>query len=578
MTWPSTPIFLLLIGVCGVFGQQSVVSEWWQHAVIYQIYPRTFKDSDGDGNGDLQGIISKLDHMQEMGVDAVWLSPIYPSPQVDGGYDISDYRGIDPIYGTMEDFEELVAKANEKGMRIVMDLVPNHSSDQHEWFQKSVKKEGKYADYYVWRDGRGEDGMEPPTNWNSVFAGPAWTYHPERGQFYLHQFAKEQPDLNFENADVVQEMKDIISFWLEKGISGFRVDAIRHLFEEYKDEPLSNNGDPPNSHGYYEHIYSADQDGTYDMVYQWRKLCDDFTAVNGGEPRILMTEAYTNVKEVMRYYGENDALDGAQFPFNFDLIGLNVETDARDIVLLVHTWFAYMPVGATPNWVLGNHDQHRISTRIGSRLKANMMNMLTSVLPGVMVTYNGEEIGMENGEVTFEQGKDPSGLAAGPEGFDAISRDFERTPYHWDDSDNAGFTESGVEPWLPVSKKYKETNLAKEKVTKASVYQNYKALLELRNTSRALREGTWEIYSINKDGLLVIRKYPGEKSVVFVCHLGVTTKPFEIDLLAYGFQPTNQVFDVIATSVEDKFSSTLELNNSKITVNPNEDYVLLERI
>nr|XP_022913421.1 maltase 1-like [Onthophagus taurus] len=562
-----------------VFGQQSFnATEWWHHAVIYQIYPRTFKDSNGDGNGDLQGIISKLDHFQELGIDAIWLTPIYPSPQIDGGYDISDYRGIDPVYGTMDDFEELVANAKAKGLRVLMDLVPNHSSDQHEWFQKSIKKEGKYADYYVWKDGRGEDGMEPPTNWNSVFDGACWTYHPERCQFYLHQFAKEQPDLNFENPDVVQEMKDILIFWLEKGVSGFRIDAIRYLFEQFKDEPLANDGltDVPNYHDYYDHIYSADQDETYNMVYQWRKLCDDFTAVHGGEPRILMTESYTSMKEVMRYYGEGDKLNGVHISFNFELMEIKANTSARDIVFVIHEWFAYMPVGAMPNWVLGTHDQHRVSTKLKSRVKANMMNMLISVLPGVMVTYNGEEIGMENGEVTFEQGKEPRGLAAGPKNFDRVSRDFERTPFHWDDSNNAGFTESGVEPWLPVSKKYKENNLVKEKVTKASVYQNYKALLRLRQSSKALRDGSWEIHSINKDGILVIRKYPGEKSVVFVCHLGVTSNPFEIDLVTCGYQGII-IFDVIATSIEEKFSSTLKLDNSKLILNPYDNYVLLER-
>lgn len=256
--------------------------EWWKTATFYQIYPRSFKDSDNDGVGDLQDIISKLEHLKDAGVTAAWLSPIYSSPQVDQGYDISNFTDIHYEYGTLDDFDQLVAKAKTLGIRVVLDFVPNHSSDQHVWFQKSENREPGYEDYYVWRDGTPQGG--PPNNWISVFKYAAWEFSEVRQQYYLHQFAKEMPDLNYRDPGLVQEMKDVLKFWLDRGVDGFRIDAIPHMFEDVNmpDEPLS--GDPNAQeweYGYLNHIYTKDQDETFDMVYQFREFVDAYAESTG---------------------------------------------------------------------------------------------------------------------------------------------------------------------------------------------------------------------------------------------------------------------------------------------------------
>lgn len=252
----------IIIGFLLIAQRCVATDDWWQNTVFYQIYPRSFMDSNGDGVGDIKGITSKLWHLKEAGIEATWLSPIFKSPMVDFGYDIADYRKIHEEYGTMEDFEELIKKANELGIRIILDFVPNHTSDQHEWFQKSVNREPGYEDYYVWHDGLIAEGGEavPPNNWISVFYGSAWTYHPVRQQFYLHQFTKEQPDLNFRNVKVREEMKDVLRFWLAKGVAGFRIDAVNHLYEdeEFQDEPASGRDSDPMNYNFLDHFYTKD--------------------------------------------------------------------------------------------------------------------------------------------------------------------------------------------------------------------------------------------------------------------------------------------------------------------------------
>lgn len=260
-------LLLIIICIISATDNLSIVAgltndQWWRKTVFYQIYPRSFKDSNGDGIGDLKGITSKLDHLKATGIDATWLSPIFQSPMIDFGYDISDYKAIHAEYGTMDDFHELISKAKELGIKIILDFVPNHTSDQCEWFIKSANREAGYEDYYVWRDGLVSDDGEavPPNNWVSVFYGSAWTYHPIRKQFYLHQFTKEQPDLNFRNPKVKDEMKDVLRFWLDKGVDGFRIDAVNHLFEdeEFKDEPASGKETDPLSYDFLDHIYTKD--------------------------------------------------------------------------------------------------------------------------------------------------------------------------------------------------------------------------------------------------------------------------------------------------------------------------------
>lgn len=278
--------------LCSVLAM-SVSADWWEHGNFYQIYPRSFKDSNADGVGDLNGITSKLDYLKDIGITGTWLSPIFQSPMADFGYDISDFTKIHWEFGTVEDFERLTARCKELNIRLILDFVPNHTSDEHEWFKKSELNDPVYKDFYIWHPGKMVDGqLRPPNNWLSAFRFSAWQWSDIRKEYYLHQFAVKQPDLNYRNPAVVEAMKSILRLWLSRGVTGFRIDAVPYLFEiemdadgNYADEPLSNNCDDPDSHCYLSHIYTQDMDETFDMAYQWRKVLDDWKKDNGGETR-----------------------------------------------------------------------------------------------------------------------------------------------------------------------------------------------------------------------------------------------------------------------------------------------------
>ncbi|XP_018793242.1 PREDICTED: maltase 2-like isoform X2 [Bactrocera latifrons] len=423
--------------------------DWWKHMILYQIYPRSFMDSNGDGVGDLQGIMMKLPYLAETGIQAVWLSPIFKSPMVDFGYDISDFKDIHSEYGTMKDMEMLITESKRLGIKIIMDFVPNHTSNQSIWFEKSINKEDGFEDFYIWADAKVDNkgNKMPPNNWQSVFYGSAWTFNEKRNQYYLHQFTPAQPDLNFRNPKVVEAMDEVLRFWLDKGINGFRVDAVNHLFEDVKlrDEPLSGKTDDMNSYEYTKHIYTKDMPEVLDMLQHWRKLMDDYTAKNGGPARILMTEAYADLKTLMDYYETKDGKRGAHFPFNFNFItDLDEHSDARDYVFNIQKWLTYMPREHTANWVMGNHDNMRMATRFGPK-RVDAMHMLMMTLPGVAVTYNGEEIGMQDyRDISWEDTVDPPARNVGREKYKEVSRDPERTPYQWNTQKNAGRNKSGV--------------------------------------------------------------------------------------------------------------------------------------
>ncbi|CAK9825383.1 unnamed protein product [Anthophora retusa] len=447
---------------------------------LYQIYPRSFKDSDGDGVGDLKGIMSKLDHLVDINVDAFWLSPIYPSPMVDFGYDIQNFTDVDPVFGTMQDLENLLEAAHNKSLKVILDLVPNHSSDKHEWFEKSLRNIEPYNNYYVWHKGRVlENGtVVAPNNWVSVFAGSAWTWREERQAYYLHQFTKEQPDLNYNNKNLAREMKNIIRFWLGKGVDGFRVDAVNFLCEDtrYLDEPLTGNTDDPNNSGYTKKIYSMDQPQTYEIVLSWRQVMEEFE-----QPKFMMMEAYANVSSTMKYYQY-----GATYPFNFGFItDLGNNSAAVDFKNMVDTWMSNMPAGSIPNWVPGNHDKPRLMTRFGPK-RARAVTLMTLLLPGVSVTYNGEEIGMEDTWLSWKETVDPSGCNAGKDGYETASRDPARTPFQWDDSTSAGFS-TNPKTWLRVNDNYKTVNLAAEKKDSKSYYNFYKKVSSLKKSSNFKR-------------------------------------------------------------------------------------------
>ncbi|PSN41543.1 Maltase 1 [Blattella germanica] len=451
-----------------VVGEQDPLN-WWKTTIVYQVYPRSFRDSNGDGNGDLNGITEKLDHFKDLGVGTVWLSPIYKSPMVDNGYDISDFYDVDPSFGTLEDFDRLVARAKELDLKVVLDFVPNHSSDENEWFQKSVQRIDPYTDYYVWHDGKiDETGKRvEPSNWVSIFSGSMWTWNDQRQQYYLHQFGYKQPDLDFRNTAVKEEMKNVIRFWLNRGVDGFRVDAVPHIVEDadFTDEELTNNpGVPPTDYNYLYHVHTANRPETYEVIKEWRKFMDEEFKEKDNHTRLIMTEVYASVEETMGYYG-NDTHPGAYFTFNFNLVNAaSSSSSAHDFNRIIHDWMDNMPEGRQANWVAGNHDNSRIATRYGAAM-VDAINMMVTLLPGTGVTYYGEELGME--DTYIENPTD--------------NRDPERTPMQWDNSTSGGFS-SSESTWLPVNPNYKELNLVAEKEASRSHYHVYKDLVKARQT------------------------------------------------------------------------------------------------
>ncbi|XP_018319914.1 maltase 1-like [Agrilus planipennis] len=493
-------------------GSSTAKDDWWKYATFYQVYPRSFKDSDGDGLGDIKGITSQLQYLVDAGVNAAWFSPIFISPGIDAGYDISDFRDIDPNFGTMSDFDELLDQAHQLGLKIILDFVPNHTSDQHAWFQLSKNRTAGYEDYYVWMDGA--NSTTPPNNWRGMFGSSAWTFVPERGQYYYHLFTAQQPELNFRNPRVVQEMKDILTFWLDKGIDGFRADAVPYIFETFPTDP----GTPETYNPNAQRSAIQDQPESLDMVYQWRAVLDDYNRRNGGNTRVFITEGYTNITATMPYYG-NDTVDGAHFTFNFFLItNTTSNSTASEVVRVITAWFQNMPSRYVANWVLGNHDRPRVATRLGVE-NVDGYNMLISLLPGVVNSYYGEEIGMENGVVTWEQGQDPRACGGPRENFLTEGRDFERTPFHWNSSVNAGFSTANS-TWLPVSAKYITNNLElQSRDGVKSHFHVYQGLMKLRQEDTIIF-GNLNIEALDTYVFAFTRELAGNDTYVFLFNKG----------------------------------------------------------
>uniref|UniRef100_A0A1L8DQP8 alpha-glucosidase n=2 Tax=Nyssomyia neivai TaxID=330878 RepID=A0A1L8DQP8_9DIPT len=542
--------------------------DWWERAVLYQIYPRSFMDSDGDGIGDLNGITSRLPHLQEAGVYATWLSPIFASPMKDFGYDISDFKSINPEYGTMEDFEQLLHEARRLHIRLILDFVPNHTSDLHEWFIKDEEGDPNYADYYVWRDGIMVDGVRmPPNNWLSVFHGSAWTWSEKRQKFYLHQFAKEQPDLNFENPKVVAEMTDVLKFWLDKGIDGFRVDAINHLFEDpsFADNPPNRDIYDPMDYDHFDTIYSKDLPKSYQQVYDWRKYLDTYAEEHQTDTKVLLTEAYTNIENTMKWHVSEDRTQkGAHFSFNFQLIFLKTlpdELPAADVKAAIDEWLEHLPEGFQANWVLGNHDRPRVASRFGTDLVDNM-NILVQTLPGVAVTYYGEEIGMEDFRgISWQDTQDPQACGSNETVYQQYTRDPVRTPMQWDNSLNAGFS-TYANPWLPVHPDYTQNNLAQQKVTERSTFKLYQELVKLR-IDHALEYGDYKSEALSNGVFAYSRMMEGHDDCL---------------VIALNFASTEATVDLTPVLREaSKAEGLVELSASK-SVHRRDDVINLKSL
>ncbi|MEN6424735.1 MAG: alpha-amylase family glycosyl hydrolase [Phycisphaerales bacterium] len=482
---------------------------WWQTGVIYQIYPLSFMDSNGDGYGDLAGISSKLDYLQWLGVDAIWISPIYSSPLADWGYDVSDYTGIHPLCGTMADLDALLAACHKRGMKLILDFVPNHTSDQHPWFVESrSSRDNPKRNWYLWKDA-GPDGR-PPNNWLSVFGGPAWTRDEATGQYYLHSFLKEQPDLNWRNPEVQAAMLDVMHFWLDKGVDGFRVDALWHVMKDaqYRDNPLNPDyvaGEMP-SYAKLVPAYSGGQPELHEIVALMRHVADQY------KDRVLIGEMYLPVEELMGYYGrQRDA--GLHLPYNFQLIVLPWK--AVEIFAGVNRYEASLPAFAWPNWVLGNHDKPRVATRVGAE-QARIAAMLLLTLRGTPTIYAGDEIGMRDVPVPAERRRDPAGKLPGSDPF---GRDPQRTPMQWTGGPGAGFTTG--EPWLPVAADAGRVNVEVQREDTGSMLAFYRRLLELRRAEPALKIGGY-VPAGQRANLFAFLRELGDKCFLIAANLGST--------------------------------------------------------
>lgn len=478
---------------------------WWQTGVLYQIYPRSFQDSNGDGIGDLKGIIQRLDYLQWLGVNAIWVSPVYPSPMADFGYDISDYQGIHSIFGSMEDFDELLRQVHQRGMKLVLDLVPNHTSDQHPWFLESrSSRNNPKRDWYIWKDPL-EDGS-PPNNWLSVFGGSGWEWDETTGQYYYHAFLKEQPDLNWRNPDVQKAMFDVMRFWLDKGVDGFRVDVMWHMIKDgqFRDNPV--NPDYQEHQATYEKVlpvYSTDQPEVHDIVQQMRAVLDAYT------DRMMIGEIYLPIHKLMTYYGPQN--NGAHLPFNFML--LTMPWEPLKIAAAIAEYEGALPQGAWPNWVLGNHDQPRITSRVGIQ-QAKTAAMLLLTLRGTPTIYYGEEIGMTDVPIPPHEVQDPQGLNMPDKN---LSRDPARTPMQWNGDANAGF--SSTRPWLRLGMAYKRVNVAKQENDPYSHLALYRRLIQLRQSELSLTCGNYlPVYS-DHQAMAFIREAPSATPFLVVLNL-----------------------------------------------------------
>ena len=452
---------------------------WWKRGVVYEIYPRSFQDTDGDGVGDLRGVADRLPYLARLGIDAVWLTPFFASPMRDFGYDITDHRAVDPSFGTMDDFDALVAAAHGLGIKVVLDFVPNHTSDLHPWFEESrASRESPKRDWYLWRDGN------PPNNWVAVFGGPAWEWDEATGQSYYHAYLPEQPDLDWRNPEVRSAMLEVIRFWKARGVDGFRVDAMRQVLKdlELRDNPASPDWDgPADVYASLVPRFTTDLDEVQEVVAAIR------TEI--GDEHLFMAEVTAPVERLVRYYGTRG--EGAHLPFNFHLIW--VDWTPAAIAELVERYEAALPEGAWPNWVLGNHDQSRVASRVGVG-QARVAAMLLLTLRGTPTLYYGDELGMVDVDVPPDRVVDPDG------------RDPERSPMPWTSAPGRGFCADDVEPWLPFGDA--ALSVEAQEADPRSMLALHRRLLELRRSSDDLAEGDYETVAVSP-AVLAFRRGSG---------------------------------------------------------------------
>ena len=488
---------------------------WWQRGVIYQIYPRSFQDSNGDGIGDLAGIIRRLDYLRWLGVDAIWLSPVYSSPMADFGYDVSDYTGIDPMFGTQADFDFLLAETHRRDMKLIMDFVPNHTSDQHPWFLDArASRNSPKRDWYIWQDPA--PGGGPPNNWLSEFGGAAWTQEKAgddaSGQYYYHAYLPQQPDLNWRNPEVRDAVHTAMRFWLDRGIDGFRLDTIHHLFEDpdFRDNPPNPDfraGLTPTLA--FTRSRQVDLPEVQEVIAGFRRVADSYDA------RVLVGEAYLPLEKVVAYYGTPER-PGVHLPFNFHLIGATWK--ASFIADLIARYDGLLPPGCWPNWVLGNHDCARVASRVDPA-NAPLAAMLLLTLRGTPTLYYGDELGLTDVQIPPERVRDPWELRVPGFGF---GRDPVRTPMPWQNLAHGGFTDDGIEPWLPLGEDVADKNVETQRRNPRSLLRLTRDLIALRCRTPALAVGGYGIIE-SRGEVLVYERSRGDQRVMVFLNFAATT-------------------------------------------------------
>ena len=495
---------------------------WWQHAVFYEVYPRSFADSGNNGIGDLNGITSKLDYLKKLGVDAIWITPFFPSPQVDFGYDVSDYEAIDPMYGTMGDFDRMAAEAKKRNIKVILDFVVNHTSDRHKWFIDSKSsKTAAHRDWYIWRDGK--TSGQPPNNWTSTFGTPAWTYDPATKQYYYHYFYPQQPDLNWRNPAVEKAMFDATRFWYKRGVSGFRLDAVDTMyeFEDLRDNPPAPGTDKfgrPNT----EEKFNKKLPEIHGALQRLRKVADDNNAVLIGETWT------TDVAQLAEYYGPHN--NELQMPMDLLLNGLPFSAEAYRAHVNALDGSGHWPV-----YVMNNHDTRRSYSRYANGRNDEAIAKLVAAfyltLRGTAILYYGEEVGMENNDPkTKAEVQDPVGKLSWPTDK---GRDGERTPMQWSEGKNAGF--SSAKPWLPVPGSATSHNVATEEKDVHSVLETYRSLLALRHNEPALLEGDYLSINSNDPNVYAYLRRHKDEEVLVVLNFSDKNREAKIDEPAAGF-------------------------------------------
>jgi alpha-glucosidase len=521
---------------------QSSADPWWKHAVVYEIYPRSFQDSNGDGVGDLNGITARLDYLHDLGIDAIWITPFYPSPQIDFGYDIADYTAVDPQFGTMADFDRLVSEARKRNIRVIVDYVANHTSDQNSWFKESrSSRDNPKRDWYVWRDGKGPG--KPPNNWFSWFGHSAWTLDSSTNQYYYHYFYTEQPDLNWRNPEVQKAMYNVMRFWLDRGAAGFRIDAVSRLFEdpELRDDPILSGtnayGDPNIEHKYTDNLAEV-----HDILKEFRKVADGYP----GNPVLISEADQPNIAELTKMYGNNDEI---QLPMDFQVADVN-KLSARDFRRLLNE-VDDNSAGGQPHYFFSNHDQPRQWDRYGNGIHndqiAKLMATLLLTTRATPQMYYGEEIGMRTTPPTRKEDvKDPVGKLGWP--VDK-GRDGERTPMQWDTSKNAGFS-FAEKPWLPVPPSAAQYNVQAEARDPNSILNFYKKLISLRRTIPALRDGDQTMLNFDDQNVLAYVRKDAKTGDAILVALNMTAEStkLEFDLSQFGLKEKNGKSLIPATS------------------------------